>query len=255
MAPSHVATFKLLLLTLLGSTIAAPIVETRGELVQPIDLEQPADLESRGELLQPIDLEQSAGLEPEKRQTQNNPIQLNVDVSNWQDIAEENCFAMLCRYNGQRVWQRIATQATGNSHYIESGAYLTPFQSGSLASRHTSQIDSTTVSAEEFPWRSMVSGGAGAHLFPATSAQQNRQGGSINGAYRSNHVNYGDWFRITFLNYDTNRVYCPALFSNPPDTSVCTKKAKTTLFSGFSFPGVYDFVKVAGSNPIIFKNP
>jgi hypothetical protein len=33
-----------------------------------------------------------------------NPKPLDLDITEWSDIAEENCFAMLCRYHGERIW-------------------------------------------------------------------------------------------------------------------------------------------------------
>jgi hypothetical protein len=32
------------------------------------------------------------------------PLPLNLDISEWADIGEENCYSMLCRFNGNRVW-------------------------------------------------------------------------------------------------------------------------------------------------------
>jgi hypothetical protein len=32
------------------------------------------------------------------------PLPLNLDISEWADIGEENCYSMLCRFNGERVW-------------------------------------------------------------------------------------------------------------------------------------------------------
>ncbi|KAI1498382.1 hypothetical protein F5X99DRAFT_431853 [Biscogniauxia marginata] len=228
MARSNIGFSKLLLFAFLGSTFAAPIFQPKGEIEQP------------------------TGFESEKRQTQANPLQMTVDVSNWQDIAEENCYVMLCDYNGQRVWRRNPTQT--NNHYTESGASLVPFRASNLSSRGTTQIDSTTTSAEEFPWQGMAQGGNGAHLFPASRANQNSQGGSINAAFNRANVNYGDWFEITYQNYDTSRVYCKALFSNPPDTSVCQQKKKTKLYNKNVFPGDYDYVKVPNTLPITFKH-
>ncbi|KAH9894578.1 hypothetical protein F4778DRAFT_784013 [Xylariomycetidae sp. FL2044] len=174
-----------------------------------------------------VKADQRAAVVLETRNTQNNPIDATFDVSGWPDIAEENCYVMLCVFNGQRVW-------------------------------HVSQfisISSATTSAEEFPWRSIEwSGDTIAHLLPATPAQQNSQGGSINSGYDSAGVNYGDWFRITFSNYDKSKPYCVALFQNPPDTSVCKRK-RTRLFdkSGID-PSDFDYTKVQNSKPVVFEH-
>jgi hypothetical protein len=36
-------------------------------------------------------------------QTQSNPIDMTVNIAGWPNEAEENCFAMLCLENGNRV--------------------------------------------------------------------------------------------------------------------------------------------------------
>jgi hypothetical protein len=70
------------------------------------------------------------------------------------------------------------SSTTGKSHYVQSGAYMTPFRKDHTAQRHTEEIntqagdDTETNSAEEFPWESMAQGGTGAYLAPATRAQQ-----------------------------------------------------------------------------------
>jgi hypothetical protein len=87
-----------------------------------------------------------------------------------------------------------------------------------LESRHTDQINPTTVSAEEFPWKSTQQGGESSYVFPATTEEQNSmstgpllfyenlrmltrrigQGGTVGGAYTSNGIDLNSWFRITF---------------------------------------------------------
>lgn len=36
--------------------------------------------------------------------TRDNPIPITFDITNWPNIAEEDCYAMLCIFGGQRVW-------------------------------------------------------------------------------------------------------------------------------------------------------
>ena len=87
MAPPSAFAAKLLLFMLFGSSIAAPISISSGE--------SGGDVEQRAPEVE---------LESEKRQTQANPLPIIVNVAGWQDIAEENCYVMLCQYGGQRVW-------------------------------------------------------------------------------------------------------------------------------------------------------
>ncbi|KAI0528410.1 hypothetical protein GGR58DRAFT_509383 [Xylaria digitata] len=116
--------------------------------------------------------------------TQNDPKDAFFNIAGWQNIAEEDCYAMLCLMGGNRVFQRVGTANGGNPHRTESVANLTPFQSNQLATRHTSQINGQTISAEEFPFASTQQGGIGAILFPATLTEQNQQKNAISAAYR-----------------------------------------------------------------------
>ncbi|PGH10644.1 hypothetical protein AJ79_05358 [Helicocarpus griseus UAMH5409] len=166
---------------------------------------------------------------------------------------------MLCLLNGNRIYQRVNNQAAIDRNYRASGASYRPFRDSELANRHTSQINSNTVSAEEFPWKSTQEGGPNAYVFPATQAEQNSQGGTIGGAYSHNDINYGDFFRITFTGSPFGP-YCSALFSKNPDNSICGKKT-STLFgtqgvnvANFAYQVVksgalpYAFMHVAGPN-------
>ncbi|KAH8680674.1 hypothetical protein BX600DRAFT_519813 [Xylariales sp. PMI_506] len=178
--------------------------------------------------------------------TQTDPYPITVDVTGWQNIAEMNCYLMLCKYSGQRVWQRNPGSSTASTHRTASGANLTPFAAAKLATYSTKQITTSTTSAEEFPWASMNQGGTGAHLMPATIAEQNVQKNAISAGYsRTPTVPWSDWFELTFTNYLTTGVYCPALFKTTPDTSVCSAKTKTTLFGTSVYPGDYDYVRQA----------
>jgi len=38
------------------------------------------------------------------RGDENNPIDVTIDVSGWKDIAEENCYQMLCHHDAQLIW-------------------------------------------------------------------------------------------------------------------------------------------------------
>jgi hypothetical protein len=40
---------------------------------------------------------------------ENNPIPATFDVSGWQDIAEGNCYVILCDYGGNLKWYLIVT--------------------------------------------------------------------------------------------------------------------------------------------------
>jgi len=142
--------------------------------------------------------------------------------------------------------------ANSDTNRQATGTNLHPFYADNLTDRHTQQITSGTTSAEEFPWASLTRGGSGAHLMPATVTQQSAQGTALSAGYNSAHVPFNGWLTITFSNYDTSLVYCPALFENHPDTSVCGGKKNTMMYSESIFPGDYDYQKVAGSRPIVF---
>jgi hypothetical protein len=70
----------------------------------------------------------------------------------------------------QHIWE--ADMADDNRK--KSGALLGPFKSLQLAKRHTTQINSDTTSAEEFPWASIYQAPADtpAYVLPATVQQQ-----------------------------------------------------------------------------------
>lgn len=78
-SPSAVLQFLMLLLHS-SYTVAAPIVSSRGSI------------------------QHRAGIEFAKRNNRNSPIDATFNVAGWQDIAEEDCYVMLCRYGGERVW-------------------------------------------------------------------------------------------------------------------------------------------------------
>ncbi|CAG9986170.1 unnamed protein product [Clonostachys byssicola] len=179
---------------------------------------------------------------------------LKVDVNNWQDIAELDCYAILCDYNGEKKWQKaVGGVKAAEDHYTESGAKLGPFKDTTL--RKTSVIKQGFISPEEFPWRSMEKGGTGARLFPVDGKQQSRQGGTISGAYKTAKIKDGDYFELEFTNFSSTSVYCKALFQKTPDKSVCKDKKKTDVFGQYIFPGDYDYTKdPKSSSPITFKH-
>ncbi|KAI1138391.1 hypothetical protein F5Y05DRAFT_413012 [Hypoxylon sp. FL0543] len=156
------------------------------------------------------------------------PIDAEFNTAGWENIAEEDCYVMLCLKNGNRVYQRVSTAHGGDHHRTESGQSLNPFHADQLASRHTAQINQRTTSPEEFPWASTTQGGADAVVLPATVDEQNRQSSGINAGYAKARVGYNQWFRITFT--EPWGKYCTALFSQPPDFSVCDNNEQTTLF-------------------------
>ncbi|KAI0546004.1 hypothetical protein F4679DRAFT_599062 [Xylaria curta] len=164
--------------------------------------------------------------------SKNDPKDASFDITGWENIAEEDCYAMLCLMGGERVFQRVATANGGEPHRTESGANLRPFQSNQLATRHTAQINGQTVSAEEFPFASTQQGGTNAFLFPASLAEQNKQKTAISAAYRrTGGPAYNEWFKISFTGPPLGK-FCTALFKNPPppDTSVCGNNVQTTIF-------------------------
>ncbi|PVH90905.1 hypothetical protein DM02DRAFT_664548 [Periconia macrospinosa] len=116
----------------------------------------------------------------DKRNSESDPKDLQVNIEDWRDIAEEDCYLMLCRHHGKRVWQRSNSPAENDRHRTASGAKQEPFHANELGRRGTQQINSETVSAEEFPWASMARDpnrrddepDNNAALFPATLAQQ-----------------------------------------------------------------------------------
>ncbi|QIX02297.1 hypothetical protein AMS68_007814 [Peltaster fructicola] len=212
-AISHKLLSKVALLTLLSSTVlAAPIAVVEAD-DSPADSGEPSD-----------DLQTRA---PGDSASQ--PIQANFNIDGWEDIAEENCRVMLCILGGNRVFQRVVTAHEGDVNYTGSGASVHPFYAANLSDRGTAQINPSTTSAEDFPWRSIhLPDGARRYVMPATDAQQRSQGGSINGGYLSSQVGYNEWFEINFQG--NLGPHCRALHQNPPDTSVCSKNVKETLF-------------------------
>ncbi|PVH95933.1 hypothetical protein DM02DRAFT_470456, partial [Periconia macrospinosa] len=158
-----------------------------------------------------------------------NPKELSVDISTWRDIAEEDCRAMLCERGGERVWQR-GYRNSKRKHRQDSGANFTPFHQNELSRRGTEQINVDTISAEEFPWATMVKGGENAVLFPATEDQQTQQGSSVSASYKASNVDYGEWFRITMNPPEARGRYCAALHQNPPDRRVCDEDPEQELF-------------------------
>ncbi|KAJ5195301.1 uncharacterized protein N7498_008739 [Penicillium cinerascens] len=187
--------------------------------------------------------------------SRNDPVHATFDITGWEDIAEENCYAMLCIRNGDRVYQRVATETASDLNYRQSGAAFHPFYESQLGSRHTEQINADTTSAEEFPWKSTQQGGENGYVFPATIEQQRVQGAAIGHGY-AGVVNFNEWFSITFTGAGMGD-YCRALFSNPPDTSICKKKDHKQAL--FGTPNVnisnraYQVVKT-GKTPYAFKH-
>ncbi|KAI2608218.1 uncharacterized protein GGS25DRAFT_521393 [Hypoxylon fragiforme] len=256
-----------------GTTIGAPVTEPQGNIDAPDTLLEEFELEFDS-TLNSQEIEElkkqvkefysgkgevfngTVDLSLEKRATgaQNDPKPITVNVAAWQNIAEMNCYVILCNYNGNLVWQRNPTAATAATHRSDAGTNLRPFQPGQLGTRGTQQITTDTISAEEFPWASINQGGVGAHLMPATIAEQNAQKSWISAAYSSGYVGWSEWFKLSFSNYDATKIYCPALFGQtPPDTSVCGKKKKSNLYGKSIYPGLYNYIKNAGTLPVTFK--
>ncbi|KAI0548066.1 hypothetical protein F4679DRAFT_596972 [Xylaria curta] len=271
MPTSRVSIFSIALFTFWTKVNAAPVVAispgvkesdlTNIGRAAEFDLDRKDQLstqEDEGEYYDSVksaEWQGDANLDKRVTGDSNNPISITVDVSGWQDIAEENCYVILCQYHGNLKWQRGPLGISG-PHRTQAGANLHPFYAANLSDRQTSQISSATTSAEEFPWASLMQGGEGAHLMPATREEQNAQGGSINHAY--NHATPPvmplDWLTINFVNYDKSRVFCPALFKTPPDFSVCGKK-KTTAYGVSINPSDFDYIKDPNSKPYVFHHP
>ncbi|KAF4219342.1 hypothetical protein CNMCM8980_003073 [Aspergillus fumigatiaffinis] len=149
-----------------------------------------------------------------------NPKAATFDITGWEDIAEEDCYA-----------EKPYSWFEG-THYMSSGAKAKPFRKDNVPKRHTGQINSQpgsseTNSAEEFPWESTVQGGSNALLLPATRAQQQRQAGTITAGFRRSDITFGEWFRITFTG-NLGEI-CRALHQEPPNDSIC-KKPTVTVF-------------------------
>ena len=51
-----------------------------------------------------VSFNESAVLQKRVPGDANNPWPKNFDTTNWPNIAEENCYAMLCLFGGQRTW-------------------------------------------------------------------------------------------------------------------------------------------------------
>ncbi|KAM0811978.1 hypothetical protein AB5N19_14295 [Seiridium cardinale] len=194
-----------------------------------------------------------AAIKPRRTGDENNPIDAEFDVTGWPVSAEFNCYIMLCVEGGNRVYQRIEDPSERRTHYQRSGAYFTPFHGDHLEQRNAERLDDSTVSAEEFPWESLSQGGSGAHLFPTTVAEQQAQGRSLAGRFRSTRqatpIGRGDWIRISFAGYSGIRRggYCEALFRNPPDTSICNRNVEEHI-GGHPQYKMNDFDQVLGSD-------
>ncbi|EAW16432.1 uncharacterized protein NFIA_057820 [Aspergillus fischeri NRRL 181] len=180
-----------------------------------------------------------------------NPKAATFDITGWEDIAEEDCYVMLCLKDGERTWQRNPTTGLRETHYASSGARAKPFRKDNVPKRHTGQINSQpgsseTNSAEEFPWESTVQGGSNALLLPATRAQQQRQAGAITAGFRRSDITLGEWFRITFSG-NLGEI-CRALHQEPPDDSICKKPTVTVFGKKVNLNDwVWTMAKVGGS--------
>ncbi|KAJ8608986.1 hypothetical protein MRB53_039345 [Persea americana] len=94
------------------------------------------------------------------------------------------------------------SEAAGDQAYTDSGSSLHQFYAANLSDRHTSQINPSTTSSEEFPFRSLqlpASAGGRRFTVPATDAQQRSQGGSITQAYLRAGVGYNQWLEMHFV--------------------------------------------------------
>jgi hypothetical protein len=40
----------------------------------------------------------------QKRNDESHPKPFNVDITNWEGISELNCYQMLCKHEGKRIW-------------------------------------------------------------------------------------------------------------------------------------------------------
>ncbi|KAF2149144.1 hypothetical protein K461DRAFT_271710 [Myriangium duriaei CBS 260.36] len=167
--------------------------------------------------------------------TRQNPIPVTIDVSKWPNIAEQNCYIMLCLMGRNRVFQRVQTADESERAYTLSGAEWTPFQQRNLIKYHVQQINSQpgrrteTSSAEEFPWRSIhVDPLDPRYVIPATLYEQSMQGNSLSNLYGPNRIDYGNFFHVTFSGY--TGPYCRALHSPPTKPDVCDNHFQTILF-------------------------
>ncbi|GFF70574.1 hypothetical protein IFM47457_02670, partial [Aspergillus lentulus] len=163
------------------------------------------------------------------------------DTTGWEDIAEEDCYVMLCLKGRERTWQRNPTPGLRETHYTSSGAKAKPFRKDNIPKRYTE-----TNNAEEFPWESTVQGGSNALLLPATRAQQQRQSGAITAGFRQSDINFGEWFRISFTG-NLGEI-CRALHQEPPDNSICKKPTVTVFGKRVNLNDfVWTMAKVGGS--------
>ncbi|KAI0169910.1 hypothetical protein GGR52DRAFT_592504 [Hypoxylon sp. FL1284] len=188
--------------------------------------------------------------------TQRDPIPAHFDITGWENIAEEDCYVMLCLENGNRVYQRVGSANAGTPNRQHAGTTTTPFQLGQLTNRLTSQISHETDSAEEFPWASTQQGGSNAYLLPATRAEQNRQKIMISAGYnRKGGPGYDQWFEINFTGQKLGK-FCSALHQDPPDTSVCGNDETTTIFgvAGIILANFVYHIARTQSNKIIFHH-
>lgn len=106
-----------------GTTIGAPVTEPQGNIDAPDTLLEEFELEFDS-TLNSQEIEElkkqvkefysgkgevfngTVDLSLEKRATgaQNDPKPITVNVAAWQNIAEMNCYVILCNYNGNLVW-------------------------------------------------------------------------------------------------------------------------------------------------------
>ncbi|KAG2024222.1 hypothetical protein GB937_003869 [Aspergillus fischeri] len=176
-----------------------------------------------------------------------NPKAATFDITGWEDIAEEDCYVMLCLKDGERTWQRNPTTGLRETHYASSGARAKPFRKDNVPKRHTGQINSQpgsseTNSAEEFPWESTVQGGSNALLLPATRAQQQRQAGAITAGFRRSDITLGEWFKSPSQAISAKFAgrYTKSLLTTKPTVTVFGKKVNLNDW-------VWTMAKVGGS--------
>ncbi|KAF2152770.1 hypothetical protein K461DRAFT_313393 [Myriangium duriaei CBS 260.36] len=167
------------------------------------------------------------------RGSKTNPIPATFDITQWPDIAEENCYVMFCKLNGNRLFQRLAelgNKGDPPKNRKKAGAAQGPFRKDD-DHRKVEKINADTTSAEEFPWASTQQGGPQAYILPATEAQQNAQKLGIKGGYDRADLIESQWFTINFKTASGAKYgkYCDALF-NTKSNSICTEDPEITLF-------------------------
>ncbi|KAF1958480.1 hypothetical protein CC80DRAFT_592168 [Byssothecium circinans] len=163
-----------------------------------------------------------------------NPKQGVFKIQGWENLAEIDCYIMLCIL-GTSVFQRGPLDDNwGNNQFKEWGGKNEPFHDDNLRRYGTSRASDSNVSPEDFPWRSIRLGdNQKRYLTGGPHAEQMSQAGCItngyNGHYGGDVIGHDEWFEIRWRKEDAHLMgeMCKAWLEN--DLSKCGNNKKFNI--------------------------